>query len=160
MPALPVQIPLSCLARMFNSFCLMVHSNQLRGLVVFCWQVWCAFLPQGGPLIWDLKLLLGTVHSILVLFFKCMFSGLTHTYIASPMLWIALYHTHTAYLFPTVYQNTTTTMFHYFQPSHTPLCVKDSYSWTHTVNNFSHKSNMPQSVWFSFYLFKSYHHHM
>ena len=52
------------------------------------------------------------------------------------------------------------TMFHYFQPSHTPLCVKDSYGQTHTVNNSDHKTNMPRCVWFSFYLFRSYNHHM
>lgn len=52
------------------------------------------------------------------------------------------------------------TVFYYFHPSHMLRCVKDSYSRTHIVSNSSHKANIPWYVWFSFYLFKSYHHHM
>jgi len=65
---------------------------------------------------------------------------------------------HAQFNHPSVYQNVFLGLT--YSSPHTHFSVRVSYSGTHIVNNSNHKTNMPWPVWFSFYLFRSYHHHM
>ena len=103
-----------------------------------------------------------TVHWIWPLFINvCSLAEHTHSHTASLQVAmncsLSLSHTHTQYSHNLL---KCYTVFNYFQPSHRALCVKDSYSWTHIVNNSDQRTNMPWRVWVSFYLFKSYHRRM
>lgn len=124
------------------------------------------FLPQGGLLIWGFAMLHCTVHWILVLLMNaCSLVEHTHSvhrdaHSLSSGGYELHSHIHTHSISIPCSISKYDTAFHYFQPSHTPLCVEDSYSRTHIVNNSNHKTNMPRFVCFSFYLFKTYHHHM
>ena len=112
----------------------MVHYNQLRGLLLFCWQGQYTFLPQGGLLIWVLAELLCTVLNI-GLVYKCMFR--THSiHHDANSLSLGEYellshtHTHTAQPFPTVYQNIT--LYFTISSPHTHLSVLKIHIHGHT----------------------------
>lgn len=137
----------------------MVHYNQLRGLLLFFADKVSIHFSHKGASWSECSTLYCTLNIGLV--YKCMFrTHSVHHDANSPSLgeYELLSHTYSTVIPCSIPKYNT--MFHCFQPSHTPFCVKDSDSRTHTVNSSNHKTNMPRCVWFSFYLFKSYHHHM